>query len=143
MNSERQLILDLIIKRNLKPGGLYPLPEFLHNIDFDGDPTRREAKRLAFRELLDEGVIIEMAAAIELTEYGHRLLRQFEPSEDIVLAIRELGTKLVTAKDAELAHLRELVSALGNISSQLGRISVDLQTLVSAAGNGVADHVKT
>ena len=94
MNPEREVILDLFRKRGLQAGGLYSLPEFLHDIDFDGDPKQSEAKRSAFRDLVQEGAIIEMNAALEPRHPGPRITWKSKTSE----------AKLVTQPKYEKSH---------------------------------------
>jgi hypothetical protein len=132
MNSERQFILELFRRRGLQPGGLYPLPQFLHDARFDSDPNRGDAKLNAFRDLVSEGAIIEMEAALELTEYGFSLLKPPDSIAEIAESIRETGSAILKTKDAELAQIRELTVQLTAISACLNRISSDLQTLISS-----------
>jgi hypothetical protein len=134
MDSEREFILTLFRNRGLRAGGIYPLPDFLGDIDFDGDPNRADAKRKAFKDLVRENAISETSAAIKLTEHGYLLTRLSETTE-LAQAIRELGDRLVTAKDAELAQMRGLMEVLTGISTHLCRISEDLRVLLPEKKN--------
>ena len=41
---------------------------FLEDVDFDGDPKRADAKRKALAELVRENAMVEMNAALQLTD---------------------------------------------------------------------------
>ena len=68
--TDRDFILSLFKNRGLEAERLFPLPEFIEEIDFDN-----ENRKKAFEMLMDDGMLIETSAAIELTEKGAEAMR--------------------------------------------------------------------
>jgi hypothetical protein len=72
---ERAEILRLFLKRNMRAGDYYPLPEFRRDFAIDSDPARTDVKLAAFRELAKEGLFVETGTVLQLTDKGFAALR--------------------------------------------------------------------
>ena len=77
-HEERAEILRLFLKRNLRAGDYYPLPEFRRDFNLERDPDRTEAKLTAFRELAKEGLFVEAGTVLQLTEKGFAALKAMQ-----------------------------------------------------------------
>lgn len=130
---ERSRIINLFRQKGLRPGEEYPLAEFLAQIDFDGDPAVSSARREAFSQLVAEGRLVEMNNSVVLTEKGYAVAAEGAGS-DIATAIDRLRETLVTAGNAELAHLRDINGTLTGIMSSLEQLTRQMDQVLARAG---------